>query len=162
LEVLDMSAEIYGPHKSSIGGMDANVMALIAYIGASVLSWIPGVKYVAWLFPLFLFFFEKNSVFVKFHAMQAFLLNAIGAVLAFLVSVVIGGIVLASINASTSLNSYTAALGAAGVIGFFATIIGLIILVFSIIALVSAYQYKLYKAPVLGNFAEKLAMKTGA
>jgi uncharacterized membrane protein len=117
---------------------------------------------VAWLCPLFLFFFEKNSVFVKFHAMQAFLLNAIGAVLAFLVSVVIGGIVLASINASTSLNSYTAALGAAGVIGFFATIIGLIILVFSIIALVSAYQYKLYKAPVLGNFAEKLAMKTGA
>ncbi len=68
--------------------------AVLHRIGSIV--FIPVVKYVAWLAPLIIYLVEKNSQFVKFHAMQAFLLNIIGAVLSFLVSIVLGAIMAAS------------------------------------------------------------------
>ncbi|HYE82509.1 MAG TPA: hypothetical protein VEG39_10150 [Clostridia bacterium] len=81
------------PHKSAIGGMDANVLALIAYIASAALGFIPLLRYFAWLAPLAIFFMEKESGFVKFNAMQSFVLNLIGAALGFVVSVLIGGTV---------------------------------------------------------------------
>ena len=63
------------PHKSSLGGLDANLMALLCYVAAFVIGLIPGIRYVAFLAPLVLYFLEKNSRFVKFHAMQAFILE---------------------------------------------------------------------------------------
>ena len=80
------------PHKSSLG-MDANLLAMLAYLVTGVLAWIPGVIYFIWLAPLIVFFFEKNSQFVRFHCMQSVLLFAVNTVLALLVRVVIGGIV---------------------------------------------------------------------
>lgn len=151
-----MTAAIVGPHKSSLGSMDANIMALIAYIGGAILSFIPFLGYVAWLVPLVIFFMEKNSTFVKFHAMQSFLLNIVGAILAILIAV-ISGIALA---AARTADGAFAALGTIAFIGVIGTIISLVILVFAIIAIVNAYGYKLYKVPVIGNLAEKFAFKT--
>jgi uncharacterized membrane protein len=162
MEVLEMSAEIYGPHKSSIGGMDANVMALIAYIGASILSFIPGVKYVAWLFPIVLFFVEKTSSFVKFHAVQAFLMNTVGAILGAIFGGIATAITAAAIANAKNLSDLVATPFFAVIFGGIALIIGLIILVFSILAMVGAYQYKLYQVPVIGKLAVSIAAKLGA
>lgn len=151
-----MTAAIVEPHKSSLGSMDANIMALIAYIGGAILSFIPYLGYVAWLVPLVIFFMEKNSTFVKFHAMQSFLLNVVGAVIAIILAIILG----ISAAAATTLDGAYAALGAVAIFGVIGTIVTLIILVFAIIALVNAYGYKLYKIPVIGNFAEKFANKT--
>ena len=68
------------PHRSSLG-MDAHVMALLCYLAAFVLAWIPYIQYVAPLAPLIIFFIEKESPFVKFHAIQAFILVLINWVL---------------------------------------------------------------------------------
>ncbi len=46
------------PHRSSLG-MDANVMALLCYIGAFVLSWIPVIQWVAPAAPLVIFFINR-------------------------------------------------------------------------------------------------------
>lgn len=156
MEVLYMTAASVEPHKSSLGSMDANLMAVIAYVGGAILSLIPYLGFVAWLVPLVIFFMEKNSIFVKFHAMQSFLLNVVGAILAILIAI-ISGIALA---AAGTVDGAFAALGTIAVIGVLGTIITLIILVFAIIAIVNAYGYKLYKIPVVGNFAEKFANKT--
>ena len=74
-----MNAGSIDPHKSTIGGMDANLLALIAYIASAAVGFIPLLRYLAWLAPLVIFFMEKESGFVKFHAMQSFVLNLIGA-----------------------------------------------------------------------------------
>lgn len=139
------------PHRSSLG-MDANVMALICYLAAFVLAWIPIVQYVAWAAPLVIFFIEKESPFVKFHAIQALILEAISWVFT-----VIFGIIIAA-----SWRSYVYGYGLAGVgiLGVLGTIISIIITVFAIIAMVKAYGYFEYKIPVVGNLAEKFSKKT--
>jgi uncharacterized membrane protein len=159
MEVLIMAVNTVEPHKSSIGNLDANIMALIAYVGAAVVSWIPGLRYVAWLVPLVIFFLEKNSGFVKFHAMQAFILNLLGQIIVFIVSVVIGGIVAASYrNIITGYNP-VAALGALGVISAVVIIVSLIITIFAAIAIYNAYMYKDYHIPVVGKLADKFSGK---
>lgn len=151
-----MKNEIYSPHKSSIGDLNANVMALICYLVSIPLGWIPLVRYVAWLTPLALFLLEKQSKFVKFHAMQSFLLHMVSAVLSFLVSAVLGGILgIGSISTDT----YYATAGLAGIIGLLTTVISLVILVCAIIAMVGAYKYKETQLPIIGGIAQRNALK---
>lgn len=76
------------PHKSSLGGLDANLMALLCYVAAFVIGLIPGIRYVAFLAPLVLYFLEKNSRFVKFHAMQAFILELLYMLLGLILSLI--------------------------------------------------------------------------
>ncbi|MDF3005670.1 MAG: hypothetical protein K0S22_2142 [Oscillospiraceae bacterium] len=141
---------LYQPHKSSIGGLNANVVAMLSYIASVVVGWIPVIRYLAWLVPLVIFFMEKDSKFIKFHAMQSFLLHVFGAGLSFLVLAVSGGLVGVSM-----LNSYTfsAALGAAGILGLLVTVIALAMTVFAVIAMIKAYGYKEYYIPVVGSLA---------
>ncbi len=145
------------PHKSSLG-MDANVMALICYIAAFVLSWIPYVKYVAWVAPLIVFFIEKESPFVKFHAMQAFLLEAVVWIFQ-----VIFGIIIAAAWASYASSWYYGSLGASlgivSILSILLVIIGIVVTIFAIIALIKAYGYFEYKIPGVGNLAMKFSRK---
>ena len=76
------------PHKSSLGGLDANLMALLCYVAAFVIGLIPGIRYVAFLAPLALYFLEKGSRFVKFHAMQAFMLQLLYMLLNLILSLI--------------------------------------------------------------------------
>lgn len=154
-----MPANVVSPHKSSIGSLDANVMALIAYLASAVLGFIPGVGYVAWLAPLVIFFLEKESSFVKFHAMQSFVLNAISAIFSILITVVIGGITSAAVASAVTGNvgAAGAVLGASALVTTVTLIVGLVFTVLAIIALIQAYQYKEYKIPIVGGIAEKVA-----
>ena len=141
---------IVEPHKSSLG-MDANIAVLIAYLGGVVVGWIPGIRYVAFLVPLVVFILEKESKFVRFHAMQSFALNILGLVLGLLftlVTTIISGSI-----AYSSPGTAFALISAMGVLGI---IVSLAILVLAIIAVVNGFQYKEYHLPVLGNLAEKL------
>lgn len=152
-----MNNQIWNPHASSLGNTNANVIAMLSYIASGVLSFIPVVKYVAWLAPLIIYLVEKNSQFVKFHAMQAFLLNIVGAVLSFLVSIVLGAILAASYY---SLNSYGVGVGAFGIIGILSLVISIVILVFAIIAMVQAYKWKAYPIPLVGMLTQKIVGST--
>lgn len=141
------------PHKSSIG-MDANLWAMLVYIITIILGWIPVVQYVAWVFPLVIYLTEKDSDFVKFHAMQALAIYIINAIIS-----IIFAIIGAAIAATAVLNSFNILGAAGGVIALSAVsvIIGILIMVFAIIALIKAYQYEEYKIPVIGTFADKLS-----
>lgn len=153
-----MKNETYTPHKSSIGDLNANMMALLCYIVSVVVSWIPVVRYVAWLVPLLIFFMEKQSNFVKFHALQSFFLNVFSAILTFLVLVVLGSI-LGVGSISSNVNYFAAAAGLAGIISLLVLAISLVILVFAIIAMVKAYGYKEYHIPLIGGIAAGFAQK---
>ena len=147
------------PHRSSLG-MDANTMALLCYIAAFVLSWIPIVKYVAWAAPLVVFFIEKESPFVKFHAMQAFLLEAIVWVFQVIINIIIAAAWASYYR--TWAYGYGTSLGIASVLSVLLVIIGIVVTIFAIIALIKAYQYFEYKVPVIGNLAMKFSRKGSA
>ncbi len=153
-----MNAGSIDPHKSTIGGMDANLVALIAYIASAAVGFIPLLRYLAWLAPLVIFFMEKESGFVKFHAMQSFVLNLIGAAFGFVVSVLIGGAVAAALGGRYA---NAAALGFAGIIGLLTTVGSLVILAFAVIAMINAYKYNMYHIPLAGKVAENFAGRFG-
>jgi uncharacterized membrane protein len=146
------------PHKSSTG-MDANTLALLCYIGAFVLSWIPVIKWVAWAVPLVIFFIEKGSPFVKFHAMQALLLEAVNFILGLVLGIISGVVTAAYLSSIYSYDSFGAGAGGLMVIGALSVIIGIAITVFAIIALIKAGGYYEYKLPVIGNLAQKWSRK---
>jgi uncharacterized membrane protein len=103
--------------KSSTG-LDENVAGLLCY----VLGWLTGLVFLL---------LEKDSEFVKFHAMQSL--------------VVFLGITVLSI-----------ALGFIPYIGWvISSIIGLIGLILWIVLMIKAYQGERWKVPVAGDFAEK-------
>ena len=126
--------------KSSTG-LDENVAALLAYI----LGWVGGLVF---------FLIEKNSRFVRFHAMQSILLSGLAVVV---------GIVL------WILTFIFVFIGAAigDVVGFLLNLIimlvwvvfGVGILIAAILCLVKAFQNQYFKLPILGNFAEKFSAK---
>ena len=126
--------------KSSTG-LDENVAALLAYIA----TWVSGLVF---------FLIEKDSRFVKFHAMQAILLGASAFVLAFVLYFLwfFGWIIFASIS---------------DILGWLVgLVLGLLLFVFwigfaiaFIMCLVKAYQKQYFKLPIIGNLAEKYSMK---
>lgn len=149
------------PHRSSLG-MDANVMALICYLAAFILSWIPIIQYVAWAAPLVIFFIEKESPFVKFHAIQALILEAVYCVFTVVIGI-ISAIIAAAYYANASIYSYyynyRASIGGVMACSIILMIIGIALSVFAIIVMVKAYGYYEYKIPVIGNLALKFSRK---
>ncbi|HIH77973.1 MAG TPA: DUF4870 domain-containing protein [Halobacteria archaeon] len=103
--------------KSSTG-LNENVAGLLCY----VLGWITGLVFLL---------VEKDSAFVKFHAMQSLMtflaLGILSAVLSFIpyIGYIIGGI------------------------------IGLITIVLWIVLMIKAYQGERWKVPIIGDFAER-------
>ena len=105
--------------KSSTG-MNENLAALLSY----VLGFITGIRF---------FVIEKESKFVKFHAMQSILVSAALMVLSFV-------------------------LGFIPFIGWIALILlGPVSFVLWILLMVKAYKYVWFKLPVVGDIAEKQA-----
>jgi uncharacterized membrane protein len=108
---------------------------------------------------LIFFFLEKDNRFVRFHAMQSILYHVLWLVVMF--ALIIVSVVLFAVSAAAS-----AAAGAAG--GFVGIIVSLLsLLVWTVLPLallagliyaaVQAYQRKMFKIPVIGNMAEKIA-----
>lgn len=150
-----MSNSSVEPHKSSFG-MDANMAVLIAYLGGVVISFIPGLKYIAWAVPLVVFFMESQSQFIKSHAMQSFTLNIIGMLLGLIVSWIIGGIA-----AALMFKSPGAGLGITGFLTALTFIISIVFTIFALIAVSKGWKYEEYKIPLIGNLAAKISAMFG-
>jgi uncharacterized membrane protein len=122
------------PEAESSTGMSANVAGLLCYVA----GWITGIIFVV---------LEKKSTFVKFHAWQSIMTFGVLTVVQIILSI-IAGIALATFS-----------LGLWG----FAHVLGIIVWVITVglwIALMLlAYQGKMWKVPLAGNWAEKQASK---
>jgi uncharacterized membrane protein len=128
------------PGKSSTG-LDENIAALLAY----VFGWISG---------LIFFLIEKDSKLVRFHAMQALLLNICIVVLCVALWIITFVLVLIASQLADIMGT---------LVGLLATLIWLAlsvgILIAWVLCLVRAYQGKYFKLPIIGNLAEKIANK---
>lgn len=107
--------------KSSTG-LDENVAGLLCY----VLGWVSGLVF---------FFLEKDSKFVKFHAMQSIVV--FGAI--FVVSLILSWIPIIG-----SILSW---------------LLSILAFVLWIILMIKAYQHQMFKLPWAGDIAEKQSNK---
>jgi uncharacterized membrane protein len=103
--------------KSSTG-LEDNIAGLLCY----VLTWLTGLVF---------FLIEKDSKFVKFHAMQSIVTFVSLMVICWILNVIplIGGLL--------------------------AGLVGLLMLVLWIILMIKAYQGEKFKLPFFGDLAEK-------
>ena len=126
--------------KSSLG-LDENIAALLAYL----FGWVSG---------LIFFLLEKDSKFVRFHAMQSILFNV--AILVF--SVVLWIVSFVLILMMAMLPDVMSSL-----MGLLTSLIWLVfsvaLLVGWILCVVRAYQGQFFKLPIIGNMAEKIVNK---
>lgn len=150
-----MKNEIYGSHKSSIFGVDANIVALLTYFATMIIDWIPVISYISFFAPLIIYILERNSTFVKFHAMQAFLLKALVKVVTIIFGVIAGisGVSIALGGIGTGVT----AVGFAFIFGVMLFILGIVVWVFTIIAAIQAAQYKEYHIPIIGSWAARIS-----
>jgi len=151
-----MKNEIYSPHQASLLGADANMIALLTYLSSTVMGWIPVLKYVAFFAPLIVYFIEKDSLFVRFHSMQAFLLNIISSAVSALYSMIMG---VSVVGIGFGLKSISTGLFSAGValaVSFLVMAFSVVILVYNILAMIGAHHYKEYHIPVIGSLAANI------
>jgi uncharacterized membrane protein len=126
---------------NSSTGLDDNVASLLAYL-------------FQFLGGLIFFLIEKDSRFVRFHAMQSMLLSGafwVGLIALWIVSFVltlilgqISGVLAGLVWVITLLLQLV--LVVAGLIGF-------------IFCMIKAYQRQYFKLPLLGPYAEKFSQK---
>lgn len=148
-------------HKSSILNLEANQVALISYLSWIVLSFIPFVKYFSWAVPLTFYFIEKKSNYVKKQSAQAFTLFAIGAIINFIVSVILRAIFVSSFtmnsnNIFDAINSVSASANAAMILGAISSIVSIAIVVIAVIASVKVCGYDNLNLPVICIISDKL------
>jgi len=126
--------------KSSTG-LDENIAALLSY----VLGGIGG---------LIFFLIEKESRFVKFHAMQSILLNVAAFVLFIALWVVtVFLMVIGSFAGDIALSLF-------GIVGTLIWVVfGVGVAIAAILCLVKAFQGQYFKLPIIGNFAQKFSTK---
>lgn len=112
--------------KKTSMGLDENVAGALCY----VLGFLTGIVF---------FVMEKDSKFVKFHAVQS--------IATFLPLMILGWII------SSLFWSFTMM----WLVGILSTMLFIIELVLWIILIMKAYQGEMYKLPIVGDFAEKQA-----
>jgi len=122
------------PEGESSTGMSPNVAGLLCYVA----TWVTGIVFVA---------LEKKSKFVKFHAWQSIMtFGALTVVL--IISSILHGIAVATL--SLGLWHFANALS---------IIVGILMTALWIALMLLAYQGKMWKVPLAGNWAEKQANK---
>ena len=132
------------PAPSTGSGLDPKIAGALSYI---------------WIVGLIFFFIEKENKFIRFHAAQSLIFGIANSVL-MMVLVVVGVIL-----------TFAFGIGGAMIGGIVGTLVSmvtwliwllfwlvaLVMLIGVIFAAVKAYQGQMFKLPIIGNFAEKLA-----
>ncbi len=120
-------------------GLDANVGALICYVGNVVCA-------LGLIYSIVVLVTDKTNKLTRFHAMQSILLTVVNFI------ILLPGYFIAA--AFFLMNStITSLLGT--LLWVVVLIIGIALFVLMIISAIKAFNGELYKIPVIGNFADQ-------
>lgn len=117
-------------------GLDANVGALICYLGNLVCA-------LGLIYSIIVIVTDKQTKLTRFHAFQSVLLSVVGVIVGIVIQVFAG---IAAAAESGLL---------AGLLGLVALVYALAMLVLVIMAAVKAFQGQIFKIPVIGNLADQ-------
>ena len=144
----------YTKEKSTIFNLNANIVAGSIYLLTIVFGKIPYGKFLLPIIPIVIYFVEKKSDLVKFHAMQNFLLDILLLVInGVLMLIGVDGIA----NVMDFVSKNTGDLFTILVIlTYFLIIVLFIMVIQSLIAMVFAFMNKKRKIVFIGELAEKI------
>ncbi|MEG1559551.1 MAG: hypothetical protein RRY79_02500 [Clostridia bacterium] len=148
-------------HHSSIYKLNANIVAAIVYILPALLAFVPYLGYFVWFIPVFAFMFEKKSRYVRLCCSQAIAISIVRLIF---------DVIFDSISAIAREIAYfnktpefvefwkingDPAAGAVTVKLIFAIILTLAALFYAFYA----YNWRLVRIPIIGEFCENVADK---
>jgi len=138
-------------NKSSISGIDANVIVLSAYLGGLLLTWVTNLNYGAWILPLIIYILERKNEFVKKQSAQATVFF-IGTALITMIFNIIWLIVFpSSYLIGTNLSNFAGSTLIMSIMSIISLLISIFITVIVIITSSKTWNYEDYKIPLIGD-----------
>lgn len=127
--------------KSALG-LDANLVALLCYIGNFVCS-------LGLILSIITVVTDKTNKLARFHAFQSILLSVFGLVLGIVYAIVgaIGGAI------DQQIGFPVLSLGLLAIVA----ILGLALFIGMIMAAIKGFQGQVFKLPIIGNMADKFS-----
>lgn len=139
-------------NKSSISGIDANIIVLLGYLGGLFLLWITSINYFAWLFPLVIYIVEKKSEFVKEQMAQATVLYITTSMITFIFNLIWIIMFPKSYNVGLNLNNFSGSTLVVSTMNILSVTITILISLIVIITSMKTWYYDNYKIPVISFF----------
>lgn len=127
--------------KSALG-LDANLVALLCYIGNFVCS-------LGLILSIITVVTDKTNKLARFHAFQSILLSVFGLVLGVVYAIVgaVGGVI------DQQIGFPILSLGLLAIVA----ILGLALFIGMIMAAIKGFQGQVFKLPIIGNMADKFS-----
>ena len=147
-----MKYKPYAPHKASFFNINANALCMAVYLLTALGGVVFYTQYVVFVLPLAVFFLEKDSFFIRFHALQTTLLALFHLVIQILLRIASG--VITGVIARGQYDQDTLTLIIQGT-SFLGAALVLAVFIFSLLALRGASNYQEYRIPLFGRLAKK-------
>ena len=139
-------------NKSSISGIDANIIVLIGYLGGLFLTWIININYFAWILPLIIYIIEKKSEFVKDQMAQATILYILVSIITLIFNLIWIIMFPTSYNIGLNLNNFSGSTLVVSTMNILSVTITILITLVVVITSMKTWYYENYKMPVIGFF----------
>lgn len=139
-------------NKSSISGIDANIIVLIGYLGGLFLTWIININYFAWILPLIIYIIEKKSEFVKDQMAQATILYILVSIITLIFNLIWIIMFPTSYNIGLNLNNFSGSTLVVSTMNILSVTITILITLVVVIASMKTWYYENYKMPIIGFF----------
>ena len=139
-------------NKSSISGIDANIIVLIGYLGGLFLTWIININYFAWILPLIIYIIEKKSEFVKDQMAQATILYILVSIITLIFNLIWIIMFPTSYNIGLNLNNFSGSTLVVSTMNILSVTITILITLVVVIASMKIWYYENYKMPIIGFF----------
>lgn len=142
-------------NKSSILGIEGNVIVLVGYLGGLFLSWIIGINYFAWLLPLILYIIEKKNEFIKEQMAQATILYIFVSIIILIFNLIWIVMFPESYKLGLNLENFSGSILIVSTMNILSVTITIIITLIVINTSMKTWYYENYKIPIIRFFVPK-------
>lgn len=142
-------------NKSSILGIEGNVIVLVGYLGGLFLSWIIGINYFAWLLPLILCIIEKKNEFIKEQMAQATILYIFVSIIILIFNLIWIIMFPESYKLGLNLENFSGSILIVSTMNILSVTITIIITLIVINTSMKTWYYENYKIPIIRFFVPK-------
>ena len=142
-------------NKSSILGIEGNVIVLVGYLGGLFLSWIIGINYFAWLLPLILYIIEKKNEFIKEQMAQATILYIFVSIIMLIFNLIWIVMFPESYKLGLNLENFSGSTLIVSTMNILSVTIAIIITLIVINTSMKTWYYENYKIPIIRFFVPK-------
>lgn len=142
-------------NKSSILGIEGNVIVLVGYLGGLFLSWIIGINYFAWLLPLILYIIEMKNEFIKEQMAQATVLYIFVSIIMSIFNLIWIIMFPESYKLGLNLENFSGSTLIVSTMNILSVTITIIITLIVINTSMKTWYYENYKIPIIRFFVPK-------